>query len=125
LHDIGKIVVHANSPHESTEVTEVIRRCEVPSVIAEAQQFRATYADIGAYLLVLWGIDPEVAAIVQYHERLDSFMVNDVPALAAVHVAHSMNAADPIGHPLQLEYLAALGFADADRWPLEAALATL
>jgi HD-like signal output (HDOD) protein len=122
LHDVGKIIVHASAPQEAEEVKELVRRCEIPSVIAEAQRFGATYADIGAYLLALWGIDDEVAAIVQYHDRLDSFIVNDVNALVAVHVAHSADAADAVAHPLQVEYLEALGFGEAPGWlePIQA-----
>lgn len=116
LHDVGKIIVHASAPQEASDVKELVRGCEVPSVIAEAQRFGSTYADIGAYLLALWGIEDEVTAIVQYHDRLDAFYVNDVPALVAVHVAHSADACDPVAHPLQTEYLEALGFPDAADW---------
>lgn len=122
LHDVGRIVVHASAPRECAEVTQLARQCEIPSVIAEAQRFAATYADIGAYLLALWGIDEETTAIVQHQERLDSFTGEDASAVAAVHVAHSMDAADSISYPLQLKELAALGFADADQWIDRAAM---
>jgi HD-like signal output (HDOD) protein len=116
LHDVGRIVVHANAPQECAEVAELAHQCEIPSVIAEAQRFAATYADIGAYLLALWGIDEETTAIVQYQERLDSFNGTDTEALAAVHIAHAVDSADAISYPLQLSQLSTLGFRGADRW---------
>ena len=116
LHDVGRIVVHASAPQECSEITELVRRCEIPSVIAEAQRFAATYADIGAYLLALWGIDDETTAIVQYLDRLDEFAGKDANALAAVHVAHVADAENPVSYPLQMERLTALGFPEASRW---------
>lgn len=116
LHDVGRIVVYASSPQECREVNELVRRCEVPSVIAEAQRFAATYADIGAYLLALWGIDEETTAIVQYLDRLEEYDGTDPYALAAVHVAHAADAGDPVSHPLQTEHLATLGFSEVWRW---------
>ena len=116
LHDVGRIVVHASAPEECAEVAELARQCEIPSVIAEAQRFAATYADIGAYLLALWGIDEETTAIVQFQERVENFSGTDVGALAAVHIAHAVDAADRISYPLQLRELAAMGFAGAEEW---------
>jgi HD-like signal output (HDOD) protein len=125
LHDVGRIVVHASAPQECAEIEELARRCEIPSVIAEAQRFAATYADIGAYLLALWGIDEETTAIVQHQERLDGFNGHDRAAVAVVHVAHAADIANSISNPLQLEQLAAMGFPEADQWivPAENAFA--
>jgi HD-like signal output (HDOD) protein/ActR/RegA family two-component response regulator len=125
LHDVGRIVVHASAPQECAEIQELVRRCEIPSVIAEAQRFAATYADIGAYLLALWGIDDETTAIVQYLDRLNEFSGHDANALAAVHVAHALDAGNPISYPLQLEQLAALGFSAAAQWRASQDLAVL
>lgn len=116
LHDVGRIVVHASAPQECAQVAELARKCEIPSVIAEAQRFAATYADIGAYLLALWGMDEETTAIVQYQERVESFTGTDVNALAAVHIAHATDAADRVSYPLQLKELATMGFAAAGQW---------
>jgi HD-like signal output (HDOD) protein len=116
LHDVGGIVVHASAPRECDEATELVRRCQIPSVIAEAQRFAATYADIGAYLLALWGIDDETTSIVQYQDRLEEFTGTDVSALAAVHVAHAADAGDSVSYPIQFEQLAAMGFPNSAEW---------
>jgi HD-like signal output (HDOD) protein/ActR/RegA family two-component response regulator len=120
LHDVGRIVINANAPEECAEVEELIRRCEVPSLVAETERFGATYADIGAYLLALWGIDDEVAAIVQYQDRLEAPKVTDKKALAALHVAHADDSSDAVGFPLQTESLAKFGFPDAAHWANDA-----
>jgi hypothetical protein len=85
-------------------------------VIAEAQRFATTYADIGAYLLALWGIDEETTAIVQYLDRIEEFTGSDCNALACVHVAHAADAGNPISYPLQTNQLTAIGFLGAERW---------
>jgi HD-like signal output (HDOD) protein len=116
LHDVGRIVVHASAPQECAEITELARHHEIPSVIAEAQRFATTYADIGAYLLALWGIDEETTAIVQYLDRIEEFTGSDCNALACVHVAHAADAGNPISYPLQTNQLTAIGFLGAERW---------
>jgi len=70
--------------------------------------------------LALWGIDDEVAAIVQYQDRLQAPKVTDKKALAALHVAHADDSGDAVGFPLQSESLAKLGFPDAAHWANDA-----
>jgi HD-like signal output (HDOD) protein len=116
LHEVGRIVINANTPEECAEVQRNIRENQIPSSEAEIQQFGATYADVGAYLLALWGIDDEVTSIVQFQDRLGQYSGGDRSALAALHVAHFAEASDEVAHPLQLEQLRALGFKNADTW---------
>jgi HD-like signal output (HDOD) protein len=116
LHEVGRIVINANTPEECAAVQRDIRENQIPSCVAETNQFGATYADVGAYLLALWGIDDEVTAIVQFQDRLDRYAGTDRSALAALHVAHFAEANDEVAHPLLMEQLRALGFENAHRW---------
>ena len=116
LHEVGRIVINANAPEECGEVQRNIRGNQIPSCVAEVEQFGATYADVGAYLLALWGIDDEVTSMVQFQDRLNQYGGTDRSALAALHVAHFAEANDEVAHPLQLEQLRVLGFEHAHRW---------
>jgi HD-like signal output (HDOD) protein/ActR/RegA family two-component response regulator len=120
LHDVGRIVINANAPEEYLEVIESAKRFRIPVAEAELRRFGASHAEIGAYLLALWGIDEEVTLIVQNQEKLSSFKGLDAAALASVHVAHFIESKDPQSYPLDNETLAGMGFIGVENWAEEA-----
>lgn len=116
LHDVGRIVIHANAREELDEVMESANRFRIPIAEAEERRFGATQAEIGAYLLSLWGIDEEVTQLVQFQEQVNWFPGLDAEALAAVHVAHYADAKDPQSYPLEKEALESFGFPGVENW---------
>jgi HD-like signal output (HDOD) protein/ActR/RegA family two-component response regulator len=120
LHDVGRIVIHANAADELEEVARSAERFRIPLVEAELRRFGASYAQIGAYLLSLWGIDEEVTGVIQFQEQLSNYTGKDTLALAALHVAHCADAGSSIQYPLDTEALEAFGFHGAERWSEEA-----
>ena len=98
LHDVGRIVINANAPEEHAEVIDSAHRFRIPIAEAEQRRFGASHAQIGAYLLALWGIEEEVTSLVQNQETLATFDGEDPAAIAALHVAHftEMNNAQNI-----------------------------
>jgi HD-like signal output (HDOD) protein len=122
LHDVGRIVIDANAPEERIEVNEFAKRFGISIVEAEKRRFGASQAEIGGYLLALWGIDDEVVRIVQYQENLAAFDGEDTRAIAALHVAHFAEMDNSQAYPLDSETLANLGFADAEDWLAHTAL---
>ncbi|MCU0538832.1 MAG: response regulator [Desulfobacterales bacterium] len=69
LHDIGKLVLAQNFPQEYAAVLEDARRREQPSDAVETAYFGASHAELGAYLLGLWGIAEGVVQAVADHHR--------------------------------------------------------
>ena len=67
LHDIGKLVLAVNLPNEYTEATRLAHSgLELP--LAEHQVFGANHADVGGYLIGLWGLPvPVVEAVALHH----------------------------------------------------------
>ena len=64
LHDIGKLVLAQNFPQEYAEAQNGSR----PAAEIEQARFGASHAELGAYLLGLWGIDEAVVeAIARHH----------------------------------------------------------
>ena len=122
LHDVGRVVIDANAPEERAEVNEFAERFGLPIAEAEKRHFGATQAEVGGYLLALWGIDDEVVRIVQHQENLSKFDGGDTRALAALHVAHFAEMNNPQAHPLDAEALVQLGFANAMEWIEDPAL---
>ena len=69
LHDVGKLVMATNFPEL---YLEVIRACQAgQGTILDMEQhfFGASHAEVGAYLLGLWGVEDEVVrAVYRHHE---------------------------------------------------------
>ena len=56
LHDIGQLVLAAGMPDEYARVLETARAHEKSIWEIELAQFNATHAEVGGYLLGLWGL---------------------------------------------------------------------
>lgn len=85
LHDIGKIVLAEGCPGEYVRILLLSQSRNVPLVEIEADEMRVTHAEVGAYLLGLWGFsDPLVVAIAQHHGMLRGPELS--PLSAVLHV---------------------------------------
>jgi HD-like signal output (HDOD) protein len=122
LHDTGKLVLAAHVPEQFEQVLQQAHR-ENRSLLAVEHEITGTgHAEIGAYLLALWGLPmPIVDAVCRHHrpERaLDAEPGLDV--LAVTHIADGLayelvkdTACEADGEGLlNLDYLAALGVAE-------------
>jgi putative nucleotidyltransferase with HDIG domain len=111
LHDIGKIVIVANAPEETTDVINFARNYQIPMHEAELRRFGATHAQIGAYLLALWGIQDQVVRLVEHHHSPESFPENeDCAPLVMIHAAHAIESKAEKPYPLNLPFLSKKGF---------------
>lgn len=87
LHDLGKLILGSRLPERSLEVMRHAREQDVPCADVERQLLGCTHAEVGAYLLCLWGLpDETVDAVAFHHTPLAAPDPSNV-ALAAVHVA--------------------------------------
>jgi HD-like signal output (HDOD) protein len=83
---------------------------------AEGRIFGATHAEIGSYLLWLWGLPDEVCRAVAFHHQPRESSATAFTAAAAIHVAdaleHERAALDPIFQMnIDLDLLKTLGLA--------------
>jgi HD-like signal output (HDOD) protein len=69
LHDVGKLILAHNFPEIYADVIMRSRAQQRPAVELEQECFGASHAELGAYLLGLWGIGEEVVGAIAYHER--------------------------------------------------------
>jgi HD-like signal output (HDOD) protein len=109
LHELGKLVLAASYPKEYEEVLLKMRQQKIPARQAELDTFGTTYADVGAYLLWLWGLPDSVTEIVARHPV-------PVPnptagSVVAVHVADALMEQDADEH-INLDCLTAMGLLD-------------
>ncbi|MFP5222519.1 MAG: response regulator [Acidobacteriota bacterium] len=118
LHDVGKL---AMLHHGQAFYAEVVARCrEENSSIwhMERRILKSSHAELGAFMLSLWGLDEKIVlGVFQHHEPCRSG--GDCSLIpAALHAAnsfeHELNVIHPgySVHPLDEEGLGRLGLAD-------------
>ena len=103
LHDVGKLILVANLPELYWEVTRRVDGKGLSFSESEADVIGSNHAEIGAYLLGLWGLpDPVVEAVAFHNRPWDCDAGNYCPAVT-VYVASEIEKAqklDPTGDGL-------------------------
>ncbi|MDQ6996065.1 MAG: response regulator [Mariprofundus sp.] len=87
MHDLGRLIIAVNMPDKYVEIIEQAKCSNMPLWQAEQQLIGVTHAEIGAYLLGLWGLSEHVVEIVHCHHLPEKCELDNFFALAAVHVA--------------------------------------
>jgi len=68
LHDIGKLILMANLPQLYQDVLKTVETRRAALSEVEADEIGTNHAELGAYLLGLWGLpDPVVEAVAFHH----------------------------------------------------------
>jgi len=118
LHDCGIIVLAANVEKEYGEVIKLSNQKDIPLHEAELEVLGSTHAEVGAYLLGLWGLPDELVAAVAYHHNPQESLRQEMCTITAVHVANVIDKeiTDPdINHRdklLDTDYLDSIGVLD-------------
>ena len=90
LHDIGKLILAGRFPEEyATTMTKAITD-QIPLYLAERETFSVTHAEVGAYLLAIWGLPNPIVDAVAYHHNPTTIPVQSFSALTAVHAADTL-----------------------------------
>lgn len=89
LHDIGKLIFISQEQDIYLPVLEGVRKSGGPILDVEKRQLGVTHAEIGAYLLGLWGFKEDVVKGVYGHHTLDRCGKKFGTALV-VHVADAL-----------------------------------
>ena len=112
LHDVGQLVLACNLPESFAK----LRALEPDARFAgETEIFGANHADIGGYLLGLWGLPNGVVETTRLHHTPGLFEPRGFGSLVAVHVADYLvhrAAKDESSAPLDEAWLASLGLSD-------------
>jgi HD-like signal output (HDOD) protein len=119
LHDIGKVVLLAEMPQQYRHILQA------SGVIVELEraELGCTHAQVGAYLMSIWGLPLPLVHAVAFHHCPADTGETQFSSLTAVHAADAIaSAADlfPLNRDteLDLEYLDRLGLRDkASLWP--------
>ncbi len=86
LHDIGKLILAANQPDSFAQIITLAHKQQISALEAEREIIGTTHAEIGAYLLGIWGIpDPIVEAVLFHHQPQGR---SHFSPMSAVHIAN-------------------------------------
>lgn len=88
LHELGKLVLACNYPQQFSTALLRTEKEGIPLQQAEREVFGTTHAQVGAYLLWLWGLPDGVTEIVAGYDRPRADQ-QQAP-LVAVHVANAL-----------------------------------
>lgn len=112
LHDLGKLVLACNLPGDFVRLA---RREEPDILVNERAIFGATHAEIGGYLLGLWGFSGGVVEAIRLHHSPGDSPDLGFTSLTAVqfanHFIHSASSSQA-SSPLDEAHLASIGLAN-------------
>jgi len=117
LHDAGKLIIAANLAEPYSKILAAVEHERLAFAEAERRILTNTHAEVGAYLLGLWGLADPIVEAVAFHHEPSRCMGEGFTPLTAVHVAdalyhESSRPGDAKVSVLDTEYLEQLGLAD-------------
>jgi HD-like signal output (HDOD) protein len=92
LHDIGKLVMASADPKEYRMIENLGMHPGIDQCVVETELLGCSHAEIGAYLLGLWGLPSSIVEAVAWHHHPSASPVKKFSPLAAVHVASAIHA---------------------------------
>jgi HD-like signal output (HDOD) protein len=102
LHDIGYWLLAQECPRELEQAVALARHDNIPLHEAEVKLMGASHAELGAYLLGLWGLPFNVIEAVAHHHTPHNVRQTGFDLLAALALAHTLTRAD--GNDSSIEY---------------------
>ena len=103
LHEIGEVVMAVNSPSEYSKTKHFAPEDIIQRLETERELFGATHAEIGAYLLSLWGLPDTVVESVAFHHTPFKCPAFRFEVLTAVHVADGLVYVPEFGSDCNLD----------------------
>jgi putative nucleotidyltransferase with HDIG domain len=90
LHDVGMLILASSLPEAYQRVLDTARTQEIPLWQAEEKAFGTSHAEVGAYLLGLWGLPTSIVEAVAWHHRPLACPARTFCPLTTVHVADAL-----------------------------------
>jgi len=88
LHDIGKLVIAEKSPEHFARAIAGMRQDHRPLFSVEEDLIGVSHAEVGAYLLSLWGLPAPLVEAVAYHHHPERAPQGKADMVAAVHLSN-------------------------------------
>jgi HD-like signal output (HDOD) protein/ActR/RegA family two-component response regulator len=88
LHDIGQIILATKKTEKFGQALTIAQTEQRSLIEVEKDLFGATHAEIGGFLLELWGLPDPIVESITYHTYPSSSPDQSFSSLTAVHVAN-------------------------------------
>jgi putative nucleotidyltransferase with HDIG domain len=121
LHDIGKCILATHCADMFGEINEEAVRSGRPAHEVEKERLGVTHAEVGAYLIGVWGLPYRVTEAVAHHHTPGNADSSAFDLVGVVHVADALADAAVrccgVADELDLEYLERVGvIGQLDGW---------
>lgn len=90
FHDFGKLILLTKLPHLFVEILNRIKEKNMDFWKAELEIIGTSHAEIGAYLLGLWGFTDSIVEAVAYHHRPNISNSENIDSITSVHIANAL-----------------------------------
>lgn len=90
LHDLGKLILGMNVSERYKSAMDVALAEERLLKDVEGEIFGTTHAEVGAYLLGLWGLPDPIVQAIAFHHRPTSLPGHQFSPLTAVHIGDAL-----------------------------------
>ncbi|MFY9731484.1 MAG: response regulator [Candidatus Acidiferrales bacterium] len=101
LHDVGKLVLATRSPKHFARVLQGAAEEKRPLFAVEQDLMGVSHAEVGAYLLGIWGLPCPVVEAVAHRHHPERVPQETLDAVAVVHVANYLAHENPVRPPAQ------------------------
>jgi HD-like signal output (HDOD) protein len=96
LHEVGQLVLAAYAPDLFASACRSAAQSGEPLHEAELQEYKITHAEVGAYLLALWGLPWSIVEAVASHHTAPQISGDALTVTDAVYIANALvEAATP------------------------------
>lgn len=94
LHDAGILILARHFPEAYDDVLDLVASQHYLMSLAEQRLLGVNHAEVGAYLIGLWGLPPAIVQSIQFHHNLSEApeVLEAISPLAAVHLADGFYA---------------------------------
>ena len=126
LHDMGKLVLAIRSPKHFERAVQGSIEENLPLCEVEQQLIGVSHAEVGAYLLGIWGLPTPVVEAVAHHHYPARIPYDALDTVGIVHIANFLAHEHPVHppiagpapyQPLDQDYLRAVAATDSlDEW---------
>lgn len=87
LHDLGIVVLANNLPDKYKKLIQLVRDKNICLREAEQEIFGGTHAEVGAYMIGLWGLADSIVEALAFHHNPGKYPAKGFTLVTAVHVA--------------------------------------
>lgn len=90
LHDVGKLVLADNFPEKYGQILTQSKRSNTSATFLEKDAFGTTHAEVGGYLMGLWGFDDPIVEAVAFHHAPEMCPERKFIPLTSVHISNGL-----------------------------------